>query len=212
MKTISWPVLAGVAAAILAVGCTALDPQPETTRFFTLSSPSGDTIHSSDGSIQVEIRLNRISDYLQTNRMVIRVSPTELRYSDRYRWAEPLQDAFTRVTADTLREKIPGHASVRVVPIRTAAKGIVTADITLLACEAESPTTAVLEADWQIWEGTAASPASSGHFRRSLPGPSDATFEQLPQLLDELIKQFAANLTEAIEPAIARAEKAETGS
>jgi hypothetical protein len=70
--------------------------------------------------------------------------------------------------------------------------------------------TAVLEADWQIWEGSAGSPSSSGHFRQSLDAPNGASFEQLAPLLGQLTERFANSLNEVLQPAIDRVEVAGT--
>lgn len=207
MKKIRWSTLAATGCCLITAGCTALDPQPENTRFFTLYTSSSTEIRSTDSSIQVQIQLNRISEYLETTHMVVRVTPNELRFTERHRWAEALQDSFVRVAANSLSENLPDDVSVRVVPIRTAGPNTITIELNLLACEGEMPNMAVLAADWLIWEGTARSPTSSGHFRQSSDGWDPANFNQLAVMLGELTEKFADAVTEAVRPAIERAEK-----
>ena len=212
MKTKCWATLAATGCSLIAAGCTALDPQPENSRFFTLSSSTPAVIRSTEGSTQIQIRLNRVSGYLETTHMVVRVTPNELRFTERHRWAEALQDSFVRVAENALRENLPDEISVRVVPLRTAAPEIITIEINLLACEGEMPEKAVLAADWLIWEGTARSPSSSGHFRQTRDGWNPTDFEQLAHMLADLTEQFAGTLTEAVQPALERAKAAQTGS
>lgn len=205
MKTPRWATLAFSGCCLIAAGCAALDPQPENTRFFTLSGSTGTAFRSNDATTQIQIRLNRISEYLETTHMVVRVSPNELRYAENNRWAEALEDSFVRVTAHTLSESVPETVSVRVVPIRTVDENIITIDINLLACEAEMPASAVLEADWQVWEGTGTSPSSSGRFRQTRDGWDASNYGQLAKILGELTREFGEKLSEAVQPAVERA-------
>jgi uncharacterized lipoprotein YmbA len=212
MTKIHWATITAIGSSLIAAGCTALDPQPENTRFFTLSTSTPAEVRSTESSTQVQIRLNRISEYLETTHMVVRVTPNELRFTEKHRWAEALQDSFVRVAADALRKDLPDDVSVRVVPIRTAGPEMITIDINLLACEGEMPGTAVLAADWQIWEGTAGSPSSSGHFRQTSEAWNPSDFDQLAGMLGALTEKFADALTKAVLPAIERAEKEPGGS
>lgn len=87
------PLFAGVFLLGLA-GCNVLpQPQADTARYFTLSSPEV-APRSSQGTL---VRPVQLAGHLRNRAMAVRVAENEVVYLDDVRWAESLGDAMTQL-------------------------------------------------------------------------------------------------------------------
>jgi uncharacterized lipoprotein YmbA len=94
-----------------AAGCSVLAPQRDLSRFFTLTPMPEAQILRGETSRQASGATNaltyglgpiRLPAYLDRNAVASRVSPTQVVYSERDRWAEPLQANVPRVLLQNL--------------------------------------------------------------------------------------------------------------
>lgn len=88
--------------AVAVAGCSILSPQPDSSRFFTLSAVAdGASAPRTDG-IAIGLGPVRVPGYLDRPELATRVASTELAFSPRDRWAEPLSSSLRRVLAQNL--------------------------------------------------------------------------------------------------------------
>ena len=114
MKTLSR--LVAISAVLGLAGCNILpEPQKDTVRYFTLSTPaaqSGDeqpaatNEHAENGGTTV--RPVQIAGHLRERSMAVRVAENEIIYLDEVRWAQPLADAITNLLRARL-SKVGGN-------------------------------------------------------------------------------------------------------
>jgi uncharacterized lipoprotein YmbA len=89
--------------AVAAAGC--LQPRPDPSRFFTLTSidpGTADTERTPLRQPSVGLGPVRLPEYLDRPQAPTRVAPNELRFSETDRWAEPLASNFVRVLSQDL--------------------------------------------------------------------------------------------------------------
>lgn len=83
-------------------GCSLLpEPQPDPTRHFTLSAPTGAVPGGN-----VDVRPVEIAGHLRQRAMAVRIADNEVSYLEDVRWAEPLDAALTQL----LQARLAGHA------------------------------------------------------------------------------------------------------
>jgi len=93
--------LAAVAVAMVASGCTFLQPHPDLTRYYVLASLAAPT-EQPGSDLRIGIGPLLLPDYLQRYELVQRGSKTELHYADHARWAESLSDGLGRTIAENV--------------------------------------------------------------------------------------------------------------
>ena len=91
--------------SVVLAGCVGTNPS-QPARFYMLS-PTNDTktpaqANIGEGRITIGIGPVEIPEYLNRAQIVTRVSPTELKLAEFDRWAEPLNNNFSRVLAENL--------------------------------------------------------------------------------------------------------------
>ena len=178
------PPLRTLAALMLAAcaGCGSTAP----SRFFALTAlePGAEP---AAGEVLVLVDPVGVAEYLDRPQLVRRTSAVELEVDDYSRWAEPLDEALTRVLASDLRQLL---ASDRAGPDA----GIVRVACHVSRFEADEQGRAVLEARWTI---TPIAPAgserrSSWLGRTDLRHPDDPA--ELAAALDALVHDLARAL------------------
>jgi len=114
MKTLSR--LVAISAVLGLAGCNILpEPQKDTVRYFTLSTPAAQSRdeqpaatneHAENGGTTV--RPVQIAGHLRERSMAVRVAENEIIYLDEVRWAQPLADAITNLLRARL-SKVGGN-------------------------------------------------------------------------------------------------------
>ena len=97
-----WAVL--LLASVVA-SCSVLDPRPDLTRNYLLTpaEPSGASVGAGPA---IGVGPIRLPPYLDRAAIVSRTELNSIRYSERHRWAEPLQENFGRVLAADLADSV----------------------------------------------------------------------------------------------------------
>jgi uncharacterized protein len=99
--------LIAIGFALVLGGCTTFSPQPDPSRFFTLSSQS----QGEDSTEKRPIRAPAISlgigpvnlpAYLDRQEIVTRIAQNQVRLSEYDRWAEPLEEGVGRVVSQNV--------------------------------------------------------------------------------------------------------------
>ena len=101
-------------AATLAGGCTFLEPQPDTTRFYVLAALA-EPAPEAPKSPALGIGPVQLPAYLGRFEMAYRSTTTEVRYVQGERWAEPLDEGVARVLSENVAALL-GSDRVVVLP------------------------------------------------------------------------------------------------
>jgi uncharacterized protein len=88
--------------AVSLAGCSILSPQKDPSRFFTLSAVADGTEAARADGMALGLGPIRVPGYLDRPELATRVASTELEFSPRDRWAEPLSSSIRRVMAQNL--------------------------------------------------------------------------------------------------------------
>ena len=88
--------------ALILAGCTILEPQRDTSRFFTLSAVADGPDTPRANGVVLGLGPVRMPAYLDRPELATRVDVSEVRFSPTDRWAEPLSASLRRVLAQNL--------------------------------------------------------------------------------------------------------------
>lgn len=89
-----------------AAGCNILpEPQPDYTRYFTLSLPPGaETVQSTQAAgLHLGLCPIEVAPFLKKSALTIREGESEVRYDEGARWAEPLEAGIGRILQTCLQ-------------------------------------------------------------------------------------------------------------
>ena len=94
-------------------GCSVLGPLPDRSRYYTVTSvaPQAGTPPDAPAAQQTKsygLGPVTLPTYLDRREVATRVSPTEMRYSRRARWAEPLALTVSTALLQDLTARLPG--------------------------------------------------------------------------------------------------------
>lgn len=131
-------------------GCLDLKPVDDPTRYFLLSSLNATAQPSREPAHALSLGLAPVTvpDYLESPWMVVRVSDTEIRYSDFHKWGEPLNKGIQRVLAEDLGPLLDTDA----VKLNAWRKGAVDTaiEVTINRFDVALEGQVVLDAQWQV--------------------------------------------------------------
>ncbi|HET7536990.1 MAG TPA: ABC-type transport auxiliary lipoprotein family protein [Candidatus Didemnitutus sp.] len=128
-----------VAAFLLLGACNLPQPTTDTTRFYVLVvKPDASTAAAATATRKWSVALAPIEvpPFLRSKPMAVRVSPTEVRYIDEARWAEPLDAGILRVFREQL-EVMPEFAQVSTGPDIVGAPADFQIVVRVLRCEGD---------------------------------------------------------------------------
>lgn len=90
----------------IAAGCSFLEPKPDPSRFFSLTSlpRTGQRAQDAAGTNALALGIGPIKfpGYLDRQQFVTRISQNRFAVAENDRWAEPLEENFSRVLAQNL--------------------------------------------------------------------------------------------------------------
>ena len=90
----------------IAAGCSFLDPKPDPSRFFSLTSlpRTGQRAQDAAGTNALALGIGPIKfpGYLDRQQFVTRISQNRFAVAENDRWAEPLEENFSRVLSQNL--------------------------------------------------------------------------------------------------------------
>jgi uncharacterized lipoprotein YmbA len=140
--------LSACAIVISLSACSLLEPRPDLSRFFVLTSttePAG----LADSRSAIGLGPIDFPAYLQRSQIVTRVSQNEIMLSEGYRWGEPLDTNFSRVLAENLSNLL-GTDRIVMFPWFNNAELDFAVRITVLRFETSEDGTARLLARWRV--------------------------------------------------------------
>jgi uncharacterized protein len=91
---------------LMVPGCVSLGPQPDPSRFYALTSMprTGQQAENSTGTHALALGIGpvKLPGYLDRQQLVTRISQNRFAVAENDRWAEPLEENFSRVLAQNL--------------------------------------------------------------------------------------------------------------
>jgi uncharacterized lipoprotein YmbA len=98
--------LAFLLVCFIPAGCVSLEPKPDPSRFFSLTSlpRAGEGAQNPAGAGEITLGLGpvRLPGYLDRQQLVRRISQNRFAVAENDRWAEPLEENFSRVLSQNL--------------------------------------------------------------------------------------------------------------
>lgn len=180
---------------LFSAGCIDLEPQPDPTRFYVLTSSAPAVGDETGDGLSIGIRRVGMPDYLSDSRMVTRRGDHEIVYADFHRWGENLDQAIVRVLAGDIADKnYVSHVSV--FPWRDAVEHdyVITVDIYRFEGTAFE---AVMEASWEIRGADGDKILKTG--KTSLSRDWDGSnYAALAGSLSDMLDQLSVELSKAL--------------
>ena len=174
-----------------------LAPQPDVSRFYTLSAVN-DADVSGGGARGLTYGLGPIElpPYLDRSELAMRVSPAEVTYSKIDLWAEPLQANLMRVLQQNLSARLGGERLVLYPWPRTSVVSYQVA-LTVMQFERTATGEAQLHARWSIRDprrGAEVAAKESSFVHRVAPATAAAAVNALSADVGDLSQEIAAAL------------------
>jgi len=198
LRSIPIWVLVGFACATL-TGCAALEPRADPSRFFTLTPLSQvDRPQSQSNPAAISIGLGpvKMAGYLDRQQLVTRVSQNRFQVAENDRWAEPLEENFTRVLMENLTALAPTTGFVG-YPWRANERPKYQLEIEVLRFEANSAANVELLARWQLRESATKRLARSQQTRLS-PAITGSSTEAAVAALSAALGEFSREIAQAV--------------
>ena len=139
---------------LLIAGCGTFSPRPDPSRFFTLSSlPEVEQARLKNSTRPERMFLGigpiKFPSYLDRQEMVVRSAQNRFEVSEHDRWAEPLQENFSRVLSENLALLLDTDLII-IYPWSPANRPSYQVEIEVLRLEANSERNGQLFARWSI--------------------------------------------------------------
>lgn len=194
-------VAAGFACAVLS-GCSALEPKADPSRFFTLTPLSqvnqGQPQSLSDSrGISIGVGPVKLPGYLDREQLVTRVSQNRLQVAENDRWAEPLEENFTRVLILNLAALVPAVRFVK-YPWRPSERPEYQLEIDVLHFEPNAARNVELFVRWRVRE-TATKQAFAVKQTRLNLTVNGSTTEAAVATLSAALGEFSQEIARALQ-------------
>jgi uncharacterized lipoprotein YmbA len=138
----------------------------------------------------------RFPGYLDRQEIVVRSAQNRFNVSEYDRWAEPLDENFTRVLAQNLAGLL-GTDRIVSYPWTSDKKPVRFVTLEVLSFESNSAREAELFARWSVVDGSSKKPLSlkvSRLARQAKDGSTDASVAALSEALGDLSREIAGAL------------------
>ncbi len=188
-----------VISLLLQLGCGSTKP----SRFYVLtpvSKPESEMIKSGGHSeISVGIGVLKFPDHLLRPQIVIQTSSNKLDYAEYDRWAEPLDENFTRVMAENLSKMIPTE-SVYIYPWKSTVNVQYQVDFEVERFSQGPDKSVTLVVFWSIFDAATAREILRQKTTLSQPGPGsdpvnyESVVEAMSRLVEKLSLQVVSEL------------------
>jgi uncharacterized lipoprotein YmbA len=191
----------GVGAWLLA-GCGSLSAKPDPSRFFTLSAlsqaeESAGTRPPASPGISLGVGPITLPGYLDRQEIVIRVAPNQIDLSENDRWAEPLEENFSRVLSQNIAAILRADR-INAYPWPIDKRPVYQVEVEVLRFEANTAQEAQLSARWTVRHSGKKDSIRYRETRLSRPAKARST-DAAVAALSEVVGDFSREIAEAIE-------------
>jgi uncharacterized lipoprotein YmbA len=195
-------VLQSAVIALLLGGCGTFSPRPDPSRFFTLSSlPQVEqaTLKNSTKPERMFLGIGPIKfpSYLDRQEMVVRSAQNRFDVSEHDRWAEPLQENFSRVLSENLALLLDTDLII-IYPWSPASRPRYNVEIDVLRLEANSERNGQLFARWSVVAGADKKVAvlkESRIIRNAKEKSTDGSVAALSEAVGDLSREIAETVS-----------------
>ena len=192
--------LAGaVLVAALLAGCSFLEPVPDPSRFYVLTTVDDVDLSAPPLSgISLGVGPIRLPDYARRQEIVRRTAATEVRPSIYDRWAGDLDNSVTRVVAEDLSRAL-GTDRISTYPSFEISRADYLVEVTVVRFDLDSQNTAFLNARWQVRDNRTKGRNLSRETQAVQPATSPDTsagVAALSRTLGDLSRDIAAAVRE----------------
>jgi uncharacterized lipoprotein YmbA len=198
---IAAPAWAGLFALFLA-GCTTFSARPDPSRLFTLSTlsqPQESAVKRPAESPGISLGIGPISlpGYLDRQEIVTRIAQNQIHLSENDRWAEPLEESFTRVVSQNIANILSADR-VNAYPWPIDKKPLYQIEIEVLRFETNTAQEAQLAARWAVRNTGKKDSIRYRETRLSRPVENRSTAASVAAL-SEVLSGLSREIAEAIE-------------
>jgi uncharacterized lipoprotein YmbA len=194
-----------VLIALSLAGCGTFSPRPDPSRFFTLSSlPEVEQARLKNSTRPEKMFLGigpiKSPSYLDRQEIVVRSAQNRFEVSENDRWAEPLQENFSRVLSENLALLLDTDLIV-IYPWSPANRPRYHVEIEVLRLEANSERNGQLFARWSVLDGLDKKVAvvkESRIIRNAKDKSTDSSVAALSEAVGDLSREIA-NAVSAID-------------
>ena len=187
-------------------GCGTLSPRPDPSRFFTLSSlPEVEQARLKNSTRPEKMFLGigpiKFPAYLDRQELLIRSAQNRFLVSEHDRWAEPLQENFSRVLSENLALLLDTDLII-VYPWSPANRPLYNVEIEVLRLEPNSERNGQLFARWSILDGTNKKVAvvkESRITRTAKEKSADGSVAALSEAVGDLSREIATTVNVIIK-------------
>ena len=188
--------------ALLLAGCGTFSPRPDPSRFFTLSSlPQVEqaTLKNSTKPERMFLGIGPVKfpSYLDRQEMVARSAQNRFDVSEHDRWAEPLQENFSRVLSENLALLLDTDLII-IYPWSPANRPRYNVEIDVLRLEANSERNGQLFARWSVVDGADKKVAvvkESRIIRNAKEKSTDGSVAALSEAVGDLSREIAETVS-----------------
>lgn len=196
------PVYAALQIAVITLllaGCGTFSPRPDPSRFFTLSSlPEVEQARLKNSTRPEKMFLGigpiKFPSYLDRQEIVVRTAQNRFEVSEHDRWAEPLQENFSRVLSENLALLLDTDLII-IYPWSPANRPSYHVEIEVLRLEPNSERNGQLFARWSILDSANKKVAvvkESRVTRNAKEKSTDGSVAALSQAVGDLSREIAA--------------------
>jgi len=166
-------------------------------KYYLLTPATADTATGSLKQLSISVGPVILPKYLDRSQIVTRHNELELDLADSHRWAEPLQDNFSAVLAENLRQRLQ-TASVTVFPARELKDSDYRVIINVIRFDADDKGDAILSADWNIQDGKSKLVLISkrGSYRSGVSQTSNYT--EIVNAMSITVRQLGEDIVDSI--------------
>ncbi len=188
--------------ALLLAGCGSFSAKPDSSRFFTLSALSqAENISPKPANDSPGISLGigpiTLPGYLDRQEIVIRVAQNQINLSENDRWAEPLEENFSRVLSQNVAAILRAER-INAYPWPIDKKPVYQVEVEVLRFEADATQEVQLSARWAVRNSGKKDVIRYRETRLSRPAKARSTDASVAAL-SEALGDFSREIAEAIE-------------
>ncbi|HSF56915.1 MAG TPA: PqiC family protein [Candidatus Binatia bacterium] len=185
--------------SFIAVGCSFLDPKPDPSRFFSLTPlpRTGQRAQDAAGTNALALGIGPIKfpGYLDRQQFVTRISQNRFAVAENDRWAEPLEENFSRVLSQNLSILLQTDRIV-LYPWERTQQPAYQVQVEVLRFEPNSEQMVELWARWRITDNTKKTVSvKESYVTRPV---KDKSTEASVAALSEVVGGFSQEITASI--------------
>ncbi|HXV78475.1 MAG TPA: PqiC family protein [Candidatus Binatia bacterium] len=181
---------------VVPTGCLSLGPQPDPSRFYVLATlPRTEATAKNTDGLALGIGPVRLPGYLDRQQLVTRVSQNRFAVAESDRWAEPLEENFSRVLAQNLAILLNTDGIVA-YPWERNRQPTYQVQVEVLRFEPNAEQRVELWARWRLSDGAKkTSSMKESYLTRPMKNSStEAAVAALSEVVGDLSKEIAATI------------------